>query len=169
MKQVTETELTMILLGLKGAQPVTFTAVVDARCRKTGNPYEEVRKFSCVNGFTGHDYEKSVNRQLIREEKTPDFEAQERRWGENINGIVVEKDGKFYMRVKPQRSKKPIYIARRPGQPFIRVEKSKIEEWLPKVYPAQNQGTDKEILHRDYMISNLRTVSIAGERFVIIR
>lgn len=168
MKNITQQELVEKLLALKGAQPITFSAIVDARARKTDNPFDQILKFSVVNGFTGHDYENSVNRQLGREGQEQDFNANARNWGENINGIVVKNKDKFYLRVRPLRTKKPIYLARKGGT-TIRIAKTTIEQFLPPVYHAQNQGTVKEIVHRDYGFESLRTVSIAGEKYMIIR
>lgn len=168
MKNITVDELAAILLKKKGARPITFSAIVDTRARKTGNPYDQILKFSVVNGFTGHDYENSVNRQLGREGQEQDFNVQARTWGENVNGIVVQNGKKFYLRVRPLRTKKPIYLTRK-GSKIERVEKDKIEKFLPPVYHAQNQGTIKEIVHRDYSFDSLRTISIDGEKFMLIR
>lgn len=169
MKTITYSELVEILRNHKGATPISFTALTTVNARKTGNPYDAILKLSTVNAFTGHDYENSVNRQRLREGKTPDFVEQGRAWGTNINNLLVEKDGKFYLRVRPLKSlEEPTYFTR-VGNKLTEVKKSVIERFLPAIYHSQIQNTDKEIIHREYMVENLRTVSINGEHYELVQ
>lgn len=168
MKKITRPELIEILRAWKrGATPLTITSFTEPAHRKTNNPYDKILKFSVTNGFTGHDYEASVQRQQVREGMDPTFQARERKWGTNINNVLIEKQGKYYIRVRPLRSSSPVYFTLI-GKTLTRVKKEKIEMFLSPVYHSQIQGTEKEILHRDYMVDNLYSVNIAGTRYQII-
>ncbi len=164
---ITEQQLVDLLKDQKCAAPITISAFVSARPRKTGNPYDDILKFSVVNGFTGHDYENSVNRQRIREGMTPDFHARDRAWGSSINNCVSTKDGKFYLRIRPLRSKNPIYYVKENGA-LRRVRKAEIERFLPPTSHSAIQGTAKEIYHREYSIANIRTVNFGGRCYEIL-
>ena len=162
------TELVNQLSLLKGAMPVTIEAMVKVKARKTGNPYDEIYKLSTVNGFTGFDYEASVNRQLVKEDKPQNFVADERKWGENLNNILVKKGEIYYIRIRPIKTTDPIYFAK-VGEKLERVEKSQIEAFLPPKYAPKNQGTDKEILWRKLYVKNIQSITIFGTRYELIK
>jgi hypothetical protein len=176
MKTITREELVQVLKGIKHATPITISAITDTRCRKKDvatktkeNPHEKILKFSVVNGFTGVDYEASVQRQELREGYVPAFEAQERKWGENINNCLVTKeDGKCYLAIRPLRSKPPVFIAVN-GNKQKRVKKEEIECFLPQVKEAPNQPTEKKIVYRNYLVDNLRSVVLNGVRYEIMQ
>jgi hypothetical protein len=163
MHTITQNKLAELLSTIVTAQPITITAFVDARLRKINNPFSEVRKLSKVNGFTGIDYEKSVNRQLGREDKDQSFVASPRAWGERIAPCLVTNKGKLYLVLKVQHAARPIYFARSSfGDSWLSIDRSKIESLLPNRTHSANQGTDKEIVYRNYALSTLRSVSMLG-------
>ena len=166
-KTITHQELVEVLRAHKGATPISFSAFTTVKARKTGNPYDAILKFSIVNAFTGHDYEASVNRQLVREGQAPDFQERGRSWGTNINNILSEKDGKFYLRVRPLKTSSPLYFVK-VGGTIKRVDKTKIQAFLPPTYHSQIQNTSTEILHREYLVTNLRSVTLGGVRYEIL-
>lgn len=152
----------------KGAQPVSFLAFVQPKFRKTGNPFSDIRKLSTVNAFTGADYEKSVNRQLDREGKTQlEFHAAERQWGERISPTLVQNNGKLYLVAQIQKTGEPVYFARSGNGFFQSIAKAAIEQFLPPVRHAENQGTDKEIVYRNYALENIVAFRGLGEDLVI--
>jgi hypothetical protein len=166
VKTINETQLVEILAAVKGAQPVTISALVDAKARKTGNPFRSIRKLSKVNGFTGADYEASVNRQLDREGKGQlSFTANERKWGERVGPALVKKDDKFYLVIQPQNTAKPVYFGEQADGMLRHVSKDTIAAFLPPVRHAENQGTDKEIVYRNYSVANIAAISIGGTRY----
>jgi hypothetical protein len=164
---ITVAELTKLLLAQKGAMPITIEALVEVRARKTGNPYDAILKFSTVNGFTGHDYEASVNRQRVREGSNPDFVQHDRSWGTNVNNILSQKGDKYYLRIRPLHTSEPTYFVRQ-GKTLKQVAKSVVEAFLPPVYPSKVQATDTEILHREYLVTNLRSVTFGGVRYEVV-
>ena len=167
IKTVNESQAGEVLLAVKGAQPISFTALVDAKARKTGNPFGEIRKLSKVLAFTGFDYEASVNRQLDREGKGQlTFAAAERSWGERIAPAVVRNNGKLYLVAKVERTHKPVYLVRQGG--FLRIiAKELIAPFLPPVRHAENQGTEKEIVYRNYSLANIASFRIGGQAYRI--
>lgn len=166
MKTITQPQFAEILRGITHALPISFSALVDARARKTGNPFGEIRKISRVQAFTGFDYENSVNRQLDREGKTQlEFTAKERSWGQRISPALVEKDGKLYLVAKIQRADKPVYLHKSKQGFWKVISKELIAAFLPAFKPATNQGTEKEIVYRNYSLENIVSLSMNGERY----
>jgi len=164
---ITRSQLREKLGALKGATFVTISALTDARARKTGNPYEIVQKLTKINGVVGADYESSVNRQLDREGKDQlTFTAKPRKWGKRISsGLVVGNDGvTFYMPIQPRNSSKPVYFATISGM-RKQVSKDKIQQFLPEVKHAENQGTEKEIVYRDVGLESITAITMGGESF----
>lgn len=168
MKTITQDQLATILRGVTHALPITFSALIDARARKTGNPYGEISKISRVQAFTGFDYEKSVNRQLEREDSQLTFAAKERSWGERISPALVENKGQLYLVAKVQRADKPVYLIKKPLG-LTPVAKETIAAFLPAHKPATNQGTEKEIVYRNYSLANIVSLSMGGERYRVRR
>ena len=166
MKTINQSQLADILRSVKGAAPITISALVDARARKTGNPFKEVLKLSKVNGMTGANYEASVNRQHDREGTTPAFEARERSWGERISSALVENKGKLYLAIQPQRTAQPVYFGRNDKGVLMQVKKEAVAPFLPeKKSSAEAQGVDKEIVYRNYSLTSITALSIGGEKY----
>lgn len=169
MKNITQKELEVLLKNHKGATPITISAITDTRARKTDNPFDKILKFSVINGFTGFDYQASVNRQQNREGGAGDFNAQQRKWGTNINNVLVEDKGKFYLVIRPLRCTKPIFLGQK-GNNVVRVAKESIAQFLPTTYSsADKQGVDKEIVYRNYSLDSIRSITFKGEKYQILR
>lgn len=166
MKTISQYQLVDRLRMINHATPITISALVDSRARKTNNPYGEILKLSKVNGMTGFDYENSVNRQLGREGKAKTFEASERSWGRRISPALVEKDNSFYIIIKIEKSFRPVFMAR--IEKLLKViPKEKIEAFLPVYRKPANQGTEKEVIYRNYSLANLKYAAFGGEQYRI--
>lgn len=165
---ISQSTLADFLLGITHAEPVSFSALVIPKFRKTGNPFSEIFKFSTVNAFTGADYENSVNRQLAREGKDQlEFHAKERSWGNRISPALVENHGKLYLVAQIQRTGHPVYLARKDGGKLAIVAKAAIASFLAPITHAENQGTEKEILYRNYGLASIIAMNAKGHRFRI--
>ena len=160
MKTIGKGQLAAVISAYKSAQPVTILADTDARCRKTGNPFKIVRKVNRINGFLNFDYDKSVNRQLVREDKAADFEAQQRKWGVHLTPALVEHNGNLSLCLKVEKAGKARYYA--DGK---LVSKDTVRQWLPPYRAASTQGTDKEIVYRNYRLDNIRAIRIGGNTY----
>lgn len=170
MKTISLPQLQVLLARIKGAKPLTISAFVDARPKKTGNPFAAIRKLSKVNGMTGANYEASVNRQQDREmgELAPGFEAKERKWGDRVSPALVEKDGKWYLAIQPRSTAKPLYFTQKTGEPF----KHTAKETIAHLLPAQRdngaaQGVEQAVIYRNYSLENIAAVTIDGESYRI--
>lgn len=150
----------------RGTTFVSFEAETDARCvkknRETGEPRPEewgakILKRSRVNGVLGYDYENSVNNQRSREGKDSDFQKEERRWGVRLDRVWVSHKGELYFTIKVERSlESPRYFT----ESGVEIPAEDVKPYLPKKSSSSRQGTDKEIIHREYKLSSLRGITI---------
>ena len=159
-----KSELVRKLASISGACPVTFYTETIPKMNKNGNPYfGRVIKRSKVNGMIEFDYSNSVNNQRLRENKEADFQAKQRSWGQHITPTLIEYKGKLFVQIKIERTlDKPEYL-----YDNVPIQKEKLEPWLVKSNKPESQGTEKEIMLRDYNIDNIRELHLGGE-FVII-
>lgn len=158
---------TIVSLSNNGTTPISFESVTEPRMNKTNNPfYGRVLKVSFVGGLIGYNYENSVNNQLDREDKETNFKSQSRTWGvrDEEHSFLVHHKGESYLSVKVQQTnKKPIYLDKVSGKV---IPTESLLPYLPKSKkPNTQRDLDKEVIVRDYKVSNLRKLTIGGERF----
>ena len=166
MKTINQQQLAEILFGVTHAMPIGFTALIDARARKTGNPFVEVVKLSRVSAFTGFDFESAVQRRQVKEGQEATFQASERQWGQRIAPALVENKGKLYLVAKIERTAKPVYLARKTADSLLlTVAKSLVAPFLPVSAPAVNQGVDREVIYRNYALESIAAISLNGSRY----
>jgi hypothetical protein len=174
------TELEKLLVEVKSAKPVTFVAITDARANKksvepdptTGekipNPYDMILKKTRVNGFIGYDYEAAVNRQRAREGEAQDFTAQERTWGSVVSPALSEKDGKRYLRVKVQSYLESEYFGVN-GTTMVPITKDQAKVFIREKKSSGNQGVEKEVDHKEYLLSNVESITMDGQAYTLLR
>lgn len=173
MKTITLAQLTDKLRAIRGARPITITALTDARARKTGNPYAEVLKLARVNGIVNVDYSAAVERQQARDEQPVGFAARPHAWGDRVDETPLRahrETGKLYLTIKPQRVvDKPVYFGRNPTSgALVSVPKATVEPFLPaKRSNAAAQGVEHEVFSRDYALSGIVSAVIDGETYRI--
>lgn len=163
MKTMTRAELIAYLGTIRGATFATIVADTDPKLRKTGNTLGNVRKHARVNVTLGFNYEAAVNRQRTREGSVADFEAADRAWGQ-ADGAMVRKGDKTYLRAKIERSLSHRYV----GPDGIEIPEETVKPFLPVRKESTRQDTEKEIRERDYMIENIRHITVKGEEFLIV-
>lgn len=173
MQKVTKNQLASILYNLSFIKGMPLFASVlqftEPKCKKTGNPYKSIMKFSKVSILLNSDYEKAVTNQLVKEDKDK-TEYQKGKntmplvFGENNNFIGLF-NGEYVLQYRPNDNSVPHtkYIA--DGK---LVDKKKIENFLPAVYAATNQGTEREIFWRKLYLSNIRKITINKETYKIV-
>jgi hypothetical protein len=169
---LTTTELAERLFNLGGrATPVTFVAHTIPEMRKGKvpnlNPYiGRVIKIARVNGIIGWRYERTVNRQRVREGKPDNFEASQRKWGERLpNSPLVVYNGVYYLEVKCERilDSDLLLDGMEPGdEQYV-----DILRWIPEPKEGGRQGLNKPVILRDYTVSNIRTLTMDGVQYVI--
>jgi hypothetical protein len=156
-------QLVEMLVKNKGAKIVTLYTETQPKMKKTNNPYLGVIKKSRINGVVNFNYENSVNRQRVREDSTPDFKAEERKWGKRINGTpVVEHKGKYYLEVKVERTLDTKYE--------LNNEEVSYESLKPFFYERSTgrQELEKEVILRDFSLDNLKALKYNGQMYEVV-
>lgn len=167
---ITEVRLVEMLRQNKGATIVTIVTRTEPDMRKTGNPFVgRVVKVSRVNGMLGFNYSNSVNRQLEREGEVADFVAQPRKWGNRIEGTpLVEHKGNYYVEMKVEKSL---------GHRFEWTDGTILDDkaienmkvFMPIKSSSSSQGTDKEIILRDYKVASIIAITYRGHCYLVAR
>ena len=167
MEKLAKIKLAKIIAGIvkRGARPITVTLRTTPRMKvaakaKFENPY----KICVVNGILNFNYEKSVNRQLVREEKTPDFKTRPS-WIEHtaIPGIITNKNdhSKLYLQLKVERAIEASYF-RGDGSPIS------FEEIKPFLYANSkptHQGVEKFVHVIEIAFSNIKSLVCDGQAY----
>jgi len=152
-------QLVDMLLKNKGATAVTIVARTMPKGAKP-----PVFKVSRVNGMIGWNYANSVNNQLAREGKATVFVARPRAWGTRIEGTpLVEHKGEYYLEFKVEKSL---------DYRFEDENGNEINEKTVSLLPSrkpQTQGTEKEIILRDYKVSSIVSITYKGVCYLIAR
>ena len=189
---ITEIQLKDMLMNHKGCSPVTIVSITDPDMNKKvkksikdmspaeladdltfpelakDNPFFGlVKKVSRVNGMIGWSYENAVNKQLAREDKTADFVAKPRKWGIRLIGTpLVENKGNFYLEMKVEKSLDHRYEDLK-GNALDDATMAQVQRFI-KIRPqSQTQGTDKEIILRDYRLSSILSITYKGTCYLI--
>lgn len=163
----------------KGTQIVSLVTETIPSMNKKNNPYYDkeketfrVTKRSWVNGMVGWNYSNSVTNQRLREgHESPEFEAQPRTWGERIAGspLVKHKDS-LYLELKVERTvERPLFYL--DGELLIeeydKVVLDDIKKYIKAPKQAMTQETEKEIILRDYKLSNILSIRCGGQDYRI--
>jgi hypothetical protein len=162
MQFITTQGFINMIKARKGAIILTIHTATNPRMKKswTGG---EVWKVCKTNGVVRFNYEKSVNRQRVREDKPNDFQSQGRVWGERLDAFVI-KGNKVYVTIK---------IEKRIDERYTDNEGNmlSLDEIAPHMYgaaKAHKQGLDKDVMPRDYWIENIKAVTINNETYHIM-
>ena len=159
VQKITKQQLFSLLNEIDGSKPtfVSFLSNTDARLKKTNNPYIGNRKVSKVTGLLNFNYQNSVNNQREREGNEKDFVAKERKYGikfDDYNGCLLHGSNDIKLIVKVETTLKPKYIH---NEKLI--SKELIKPFLPSQSFAPNQDLDKEVIYRNYDLSNIKKIS----------
>ncbi len=167
MNPVTPSELAAFLATLKGAQPVSVSALTKTDARLPDG--REVWKLVKAYSFARTRFADAVNRQRAREGVAPTFTPKPRSWGVREGDFLVTHKGAFYLPLRVLRTGKPAYFTR-DGSGFLRYLKTdEVKPYLPPDNSAAAQGVAQPIICRDYRLDNLVSVSVAGKRLRIAR
>ena len=160
----------MLVNWNKGAQPATIQYESTPKINKEGKSlFAGLFKLGAVNCIIDFDFEKSVNRQLIRENKEPDFKVKPL-WngkGKHINRRLIEhvETGMKYLAYKHERTLRSIYFDG--ALNFIPV--ALLKPYFYKSSKPKNQGTEKVINTRTLKIENIRKIKMLGRTYEIIK
>jgi hypothetical protein len=134
--------------------------------KKCPNPFEgNIYKLSRVNGFVNWEYEKAVNEQKIRENKSPNFEALPRTWGKRLKGTpLVSYEGFYYLEVKIEKSIEYRYYSIKKN---VRIPTTSVEPYLVNS-TSSRQGLDNPVVLRDYRIDHIVAVKLDGNGYILV-
>lgn len=154
--------LVKALMTIKGATPATFEAITEVKMNKTNNPYfSRVKKKQKSNVFINFNYANAVNKQLTKEGKEADFVPQARKWGVHVPGtpLILHKDA-YYLEAR--------FLNNEPKTEYMLddeiTDKTVFETYLPTKKEVKSQGTDQEIIIRDFKVENMRSVTFGGKK-----
>ncbi len=169
MKTITVDELKELLKKTSRTQFVSLTTITTPNMRKTGNPFPKARKLSLCVGAINWRYSRSVNKQRVREDKTPDFTALQRQWGRKLkrNPLVSLRKKKqgmsYYLDLKLERRTELFFDS----ETKQKITKDQLLPWLVKPRPQWRQNLFKEVILRDFSLSNIAEISVNGEQYRI--
>lgn len=161
-------------LALGGARPVGIVADVDAKARKTGNPFGSVSKRVRVVGFVGADYQSAVKNEAARQGTDGKaFKAESLPWGEWVPGFenrVIRHNGKLYLRTQStpgQRNRQPARVLAYRGEDGRFLSRDDIKPFLPRERESAKQqataGLSRTVHVRTYSFEGIRALRIGGK------
>lgn len=164
-------DLTGLLMSLRGATVLSFTARTDARLKKTGNPWGRVWKVAKLNGMVNFRYDEGVLRRLEKEGKSPDCFERGDSWHEPIM------DGDRLTPLCRHKQTEELYLrfmlVKRVGEASYETDdgvpltEEEVKPFLPKPSTYANQGLDKPLVFLTYRLDGIREIRIDGETFAI--
>lgn len=179
MIRVTQKELAQILLETKVIKGMPLFASVlqltkptankTDRVTKEANPHTEILKFSKVSIILNSDYNRAVERQLLKEEK----ETTDHKKGKNTMVITFGENNEFFGKFNDTfalqyRPNDNIYPKTKYFADGKLIEKNKVVNFLPKPSTNTNQGTEKEISWRKLYLSSVKKLALNGEVYKVI-
>ena len=175
MKTINHAELLELVKRQNGAKPIGFTALTDAKARKTGNPFGKILKHVRAVGFVGADYQGAVQREASRQGADgSEFKADSLTWGNWLvrNKVIEHKDG-LYLRTQTtpgQRKRQPARLLAYRGDDGKFLSPDAVKPFLPPASDSAKQsaiGLDEKVMVRTYSFSSLQKVRIGGRTYQV--
>lgn len=176
MGQIISTQTLKSIFEVQPLEPQNIVIVsrTEPAMRKTNNPYfGKVFKVSTVSGLMNWSYARQVNLQRQREgglivvdglpqiKTTENFVSHERKWGTRLkNSPFVEHKGEFYLELMVQEAIRHEYRDET-GEPF---DVELIRPYLQRTSRSNRQGTDKEVILRDYRLDRVIAVTFPDRK-----
>ena len=179
MIAVNPTELARVLLNLKGAQPITFTARTDADVRakdkdKNPNPHPRpVWKTTTVNAMVNFWYEDGVLRRLQKEGKSADDFRRGTSWHEPvmIDGRLTplcqaksEQNRNLYLRCMFLATVNGPDYHDNNGQPLT---PEAVAPFLKPRSDYSNQGLDAPLVFLTYSLAGILNLTAQGQEYAV--
>lgn len=172
---ITLQQLQMMLQYVKGAKIETICTITYPNLKAFNEnsccPYANIVKVSRVNCMINFNYKDAVNKQLDREGKEANFIPYKRKWGTRLTDSPfishVSKEGAYnlYLEVRILKSLGHSYYDLVFGD---LIPEEAIKPWLRDKHDARKfQGTEKEIILRDYLVHNIASIVIDGSGYLI--
>lgn len=183
MPTVSRTQLADLFRQVNHATFLSITALTAVKV-PAGSP--AIKKLSRVNLCVG-DYAAAVERKQAKTGNPVAFERKPRKWGSYAPGSLClvqhqPKDSaalKHYLSGQVLKAKSPIYLVempplkagRRPR--LIGVDKAAIQHLLPsdrtsEAAAAQGLPEGQAVIHRDYSLDSISSVSMGGKVYRVV-
>lgn len=149
----------------RGARPITVTMRTIPKLKKAGIAKLGIlSKVSVVNGMINFDYQKSVNRQLEREEKPQGFKTRPN-WFKHTDtpGVVCHRDDptRLYLQVKVERAINSAYF----NTDGRCVNKNEVEPFLYARSVPTHQGVEKFVTVIEISFDNITSLVCDGKTY----
>jgi len=178
---ISESELVDMVKAIKGNTFVTFKSKT-IPALYAGNPFDEVFKYSHVNGCLGFSYEKAINkiRKAECEAKGVPFEygtAEPHAWAEHEASAIVHNADmtKKYLVFKVQSVvSPPVYVEEALPEFVEGVEggdNDVIENIIDKseLVPFLRPVKEEKVIYRNYGIASILSIKMNGKEYTIDR
>lgn len=174
-ESLTTQELINYIINLnndkRGTMNISFTSIIIPKFRKTNFPYKNLYKVKQVQGQTGTDYEKGVNRQREKEGVEGEFKAEPSRViKERISQSVgLTFQNNYVLIYRPKLITEPSYFFAEDQNGEIKeVPKREIENFLYSYKPSERQNVEKSVDYLTYGFNNIIGMKIDGKDHDII-
>lgn len=159
-----QNEFIDLVTKIKRATFITFKSATDVKLPKGNALHGRLKKVSEVNAQINFNYKNAVNNRRKIEGKETDFETSGRTWGtKDGNCSIIENKGIKYLNVRVLKSLDASYLL--DGKP---VKKEDVAQHLPaKKSSSDKQDLEKEVIVRTYTLSNIKEVTINGNRHLL--
>jgi len=186
-KTVNRKELEQVLLDYNRCTPVTITSTTEVKMNKTkkfildddsnytydedgkplsekvDNPYLGAVVTKSTNGIINFDYQNAVNRQLVREGKTAEFEAKERKWGKHVTKAIIEHKGNYYIQIRVGQTYGHKYMLE-----GAEIAYNDLKAFITPKKENDHQGTDKEIVIRDIKFDDsVESITLDKTQYIV--
>lgn len=154
MKTITQSAFAKLLLKIKGARAVSFSALCNARLKA---PFRDVYCYSHINGMINVNYENAVNNQREREGKLADFVTGSLPYGRWHKGSIclIEQDGKpLQLRLKRECIYYRFYIRLVAGKLKI-LPYNTVKDAIAPSSINVKQRLNKEVVVRNYSLHGI--------------
>jgi hypothetical protein len=193
MKKLTHSQLEAFILNkVKGATIISLitetkqnklnkgrgeNAMVEAINVDPDNIVKHTKIVAMISNIGKVGFQELVNNRLLKEAvlKGKDkaqltFEAGKRKWGEHINGspALVGYKGSRYLVLFCVANNKPIVNYKYKGKTIDLMEARFDPYRKPERKEGQNQGTENEIIVRDYKFESIKQINMFKKHYKII-
>lgn len=154
------------LQKIDSVTPIGMTSVTTPSMRVRGNPFRDrVLKITRTNAWIGANYTRQVNRQRVREDSPPDFQAVPRTWGRRLwkSPLVLLTSGggrKFWYLDCRVVARQWVFRDLHTGE---LIDEAQLAQWLVRSRPSRRQRLHRHVILRDYRIDRIAELRVGGE------
>jgi len=176
MKTLTHGELVALIQAIQGTTFAGIETLTDARAKKTGNKYGEIRKLCRSVVSIGADYQTGVNNEAMRQgNKSPDFVAEPLPYGEWLSyGKLIQHKGEIQIRTQTapgQRARQGAKVLGYFDSKGNKLSFDDVKQFLPAPVSSNRQSevlspdVKKQIYPRNYKLESILKIRVYGQTY----